>query len=197
MFNGIIKNTGKISKIYKKNKNCTLYILSKMKFKKSEIGSSISCSGACLTLEEVNRNLSKFFISKETLSKTIFKYSKKGDVINLEKSLKFGERMSGHFVQGHVDSTATVNKISIVGKSWVINFKISKILMKYLIQKGSITVNGVSLTISKIFKNSFQIAVIPHTLKLTNLIYLKNKDIVNIEFDILSKYIKKILNKKK
>ena len=86
MFNGIIKNTGKISKIYKKNKNCTLYILSKMKFKKSEIGSSISCSGACLTLEEFNRNLSKFFISKETLSKTIFKYSKKGDVINLEKS---------------------------------------------------------------------------------------------------------------
>ena len=168
-----------------------------MKFKKSEIGSSISCSGACLTLEEVNRNLSKFFISNETLSKTMFKYSKKGDVINLEKSLKFGERMSGHFVQGHVDSTATVNKISIIGKSWVISFKISKILMKYLIQKGSITVNGVSLTISKVFKNSFQIAVIPHTLKLTNLIYLKNKDIVNIEFDILSKYIKKFLNKKK
>ena len=197
MFNGIIKSTGKIIKIYKKNKNCTLYILSKMKFTMKEIGSSISCSGTCLTLEKFNRNLIKFFVSKETLSRTMFKYSKKGDVVNLEKPLKFGEPISGHFVQGHVDSTAIVKKISIVGKSWVINFKISKKLMKYLIQKGSISINGVSLTIAKIFKDNFQIAVIPHTLKLTNLVYLKRKDIVNIEFDILGKYIKKFLNKKK
>ena len=81
MFNGIIKNTGKIIKIYKKNKNCTLYILSKMKFTMKEIGSSISCSGTCLTLEKFNRNLIKFFVSKETLSRTMFKYSKKGDVV--------------------------------------------------------------------------------------------------------------------
>jgi riboflavin synthase len=197
MFNGIIRNTGIISKIYKKNKNCNIYILSKMKFTKKEIGSSVSCSGACLTLENFNRNLIKFFVSKETLNKTIFKYSKKGDIINLEKPLKFGERISGHFVQGHVDTTTTVKKITIVGKSWVINFKISKKFMKYIIQKGSITINGISLTIAKILKDSFEIAVIPHTLKLTNLIHLKKEDIVNIEFDILSKYIKKFLNKKK
>ena len=193
MFNGIVKNTGKIYRIFKKNNNCALEVLSKIKFTKSEIGSSISCSGTCLTLEKYNRNLSKFYISKETLNKTIFKSLKKGDIINLEKSLKYGERISGHFVQGHVDTTSTVKKIDFIGKSWKIYFKLSKKFKKYIVQKGSITINGVSLTIAKIFMDGFQITLIPHTLKLTNLIYLKEKDVVNVEFDVLGKYIKSFL----
>ena len=196
MFNGIIKNTGIINRLYKKNNNCFLYILSKIKFTKKEIGSSISCSGACLTLEKYNRNLSKFYISKETLSKTIFKTSIKGDIINLEKPLKFGERISGHFVQGHVDTTAAVKKINLVGKSLQINFKFSKKFKKYLVQKGSITINGVSLTITKILIDGLQIVIIPQTLKLTNLIHLKEKDVVNIEFDVLGKYIKNFLKRR-
>jgi len=193
MFNGIIKHTGKISKIYKNNNNCIIEILSKIKFSKSEIGSSISCSGACLTLEKYKGNLIKFYISKETLSRTNFKSLNKGDLINLEKSLKYGDRISGHFVQGHVDTTSIIKKIDFVGKSWFVNFKLPKKYKKYLIQKGSITINGVSLTISKILKDGFQIVVIPQTLKLTNLMYLKEKDVVNIEFDVLGKYIKKFL----
>ena len=193
MFNGIIKHTGKISKIYKNNNNCIIEILSKIKFTKHEIGSSISCSGACLTLEKYKGNLSKFYISKETLNRTNFKSSNKGDLINLEKSLKYDDRISGHFVQGHVDITSTIKKIDFVGKSWFVSFKLPKRYMKYLIQKGSITINGVSLTISKILKDGFQIVVIPQTLKLTNLMYLKEKDVVNIEFDVLGKYIKKFL----
>lgn len=193
MFNGIIKHTGKISKIYKNNNNCIIEILSKIKFSKNEIGSSISCSGACLTLEKYKGNLSKFYISKETLNRTNFKSSNKGDLINLEKSLKYGDRISGHFAQGHVDTTSTIKKIDFVGKSWFVNFKLPKKYKKYLIQKGSITINGVSLTISKILKDGFQIVVIPQTLKLTNLMYLKEKDVVNIEFDVLGKYIKKFL----
>ena len=193
MFNGIIKNTGKISKIYKKNNNCFIEIFSKMKFTKNEIGSSISCSGACLTVEKCNKNHVKFYVSKETLNKTIFKSSKKGDIINLEKSLKYGDRISGHFVQGHVDSTCTVKKIHFVGKSWLINFKLLKKYNKYLVSKGSITINGVSLTIAKILKYGFQISIIPQTLKFTNLIYLKEKDLVNVEFDILGKYIKNVI----
>ena len=196
MFNGIIKNTGIINRLYKKNNNCFLYILSKIKFTKKEIGSSISCSGACLTLEKYNRNLSKFYISKETLSKTIFKTSIKGDIINLEKPLKYGERISGHFVQGHVDTTAAVKKINLVGKSLQINFKFSKKFKKYLLQKGSITINGVSLTIAKILIDGLQIAIIPQTLKLTNLIHLKEKEVVNIEFDVLGKYIKNFLKRR-
>ena len=191
MFNGIIKHTGKISKIYKNNNNCIIEILSKIKFSKNEIGSSISCSGTCLTLEKYKGNLSKFYISKETLNRTNFKSSNKGDLINLEKSLKYGDRISGHFAQGHVDTTSIIKKIDFVGKSWFVNFKLPKKYKKYLIQKGSITINGVSLTISKILKDGFQIVVIPQTLKLTNLMYLKEKDVVNIEFDILGKYIKK------
>ena len=193
MFNGIIKHTGKISKIYKNNNNCILEILSKIKFSKNEIGSSISCSGTCLTLEKYKGNLSKFYISKETLNRTNFKSSNKGDLINLEKSLKYGDRISGHFAQGHVDTTSIIKKIDFVGKSWFVNFKLPKKYKKYLIQKGSITINGVSLTISKILKDGFQIVVIPQTLKLTNLMYLKEKDVVNIEFDVLGKYIKKNL----
>ena len=196
MFNGIIKNTGIINRLYKKNNNCFLHILSKIKFTKKEIGSSISCSGACLTLEKYNRNLSKFYISKETLSKTTFKTSIKGDIINLEKPLKYGERISGHFVQGHVDTTAAVKKINLVGKSWKINFKLSKKFKKYLVQKGSITIIGVSLTIAKILIDGLQIVIIPQTLKLTNLIHLKEKDVVNIEFDVLGKYIKNFLKRR-
>ena len=193
MFSGIIKHTGKVSKIYKNNNNCIIEILSKIKFSKSEIGSSISCSGACLTLEKYKGNLSKFYISKETLKRTNFKSSNKGDLINLEKSLKYGNRISGHFVQGHVDTTSTIKKIVFEGKSWLINFKIAKKYKKYLVQKGSITINGVSLTISKILKDGFQIVAIPQTLKLTNLMHLKEKDVVNVEFDVLGKYIKGFL----
>ena len=193
MFSGIIKHTGKISKIYKNTNNCTIEILSKIKFSKFEIGSSVSCSGTCLTLEKYKRNLSKFYISKETLNRTNFKFLNKGDLINLEKSLKYGNRISGHFVQGHVDTTSAIKTIDFVGKSWFINFKLLKRYKKYLVQKGSITINGVSLTICKILKNGFQVVVIPQTLKLTNLIYLKEKDVVNVEFDVLGKYIKNFL----
>ena len=193
MFNGIIKSTATIHKIIKKNNNCVLELLSKMKFNKNEIGSSISCSGVCLTLEKYNKNVSKFYISKETLNKTIFKSSKQGDKINIEKSLRYGERLSGHFVQGHVDTTALINKIEVVGKSWLINFKLNKSYKKYLVEKGSISINGASLTISKLLKNGFQISIIPKTLQLTNLINLKKKDLVNVEFDVLGKYIKNFI----
>ena len=192
MFNGIVKNTGIINKISSKNNNCVLEISSKMQFSKNDIGTSISCSGVCLTVEKFNKNLLEFYVSKETLKKTIFKSLKKGNVINLEKPLKYGQRISGHFVQGHIDTTSCVKKIRHLGKSWLINFKLSNRYKKYLVQKGSITINGVSLTIAKILKYGFQISIIPQTLRLTNLIYLKEKDLVNVEFDILGKYIKSI-----
>ena len=192
MFSGIIDNTGKVIRIYKRNNNCHLEIYTKMKFKKSEVGSSISCSGACLTVEKYNRNVVKFYVTKETLSKTTFKLLKKGSLINLEKPLKYGNRLSGHFVQGHVDTTCSIKKIYFIGKSWLINFKLPNKYKKYLVPKGSIAINGASLTIAKILKYGFQVSVIPQTLKLTNLFFLKEKYLVNVEFDILGKYIKSI-----
>ena len=190
MFNGIVTHTGLVKKVYKKNKNCVLEIESKMKFKKNEIGSSISCSGTCLTLERFNKKISKFYLSKETLNRTIFKSIKKNNIINLEKSMKFGDRISGHFVQGHVDTTSNITNISKIGRSWLLSIKLVNKYRKYIVNKGSVAINGVSLTIAKKNKKDFQIAIIPHTLKLTNLIKLKTNDLVNIEFDILIKYIR-------
>ena len=193
MFSGIIKHTGKIKKINRDMNNCIIEIFSKIKFSRTEIGSSVSCSGTCLTLEKYRKNLCKFYISRETLNRTNFKSMNKGDLVNLEKSLKYGDHISGHFVQGHVDATSTIEKIVLVGKSWFINFKIKKKYKKYLVHKGSITINGVSLTISKILTNGFQIVIIPQTLRLTNLIYLKEKALVNVEFDVIGKYIKNFI----
>ena len=150
MFNGIVTHTGKIHRIHKIKKNCILEVVSNIHFNKDEIGSSISCSGACLTLESYKRNITKFYLSKETLNRTIFKSLKKNSVVNIEKSLKYGERISGHFVQGHVDTVSSVNKINLIGKSWLVTFKLNKIYRKYIVEKGSITINGVSLTISNI-----------------------------------------------
>ena len=141
--------------MYNKNNNCVLEISSNMTFKKNEIGSSISCSGVCLTLEKYKKKIMQFYLSKETLNRTIFNYSKIGDIVNLEKSLRYGDRLSGHFAQGHVDTVSSVKKIDYVGKSWLINFDISKKYLNYLVSKGSITINGVSLTISKVLKGGF------------------------------------------
>ena len=193
MFNGIIKNTGTITKLIKTKNEYLMEVHSLLKLSSREIGSSICCSGVCLTLNKIKGKLSTFYISKETLDKSNFDKAKRGDVINLEKSLKFGDRISGHFIQGHVECTSKIKKISFVGRSCFINFEIQKKFKKYLIKKGSIAVNGVSLTIAKITISGFQIVVIPYTLKYTNLLNLKEKDVVNIEFDILGKYIKKVL----
>jgi len=191
MFNGIIFNTGKVKKKHIDKFGLILTINSKININsKKEIGSSICCSGACLTLTKYkNKNLS-FYISKETIERSNLSMLKINDIVNLEKPIKFGDRISGHFIQGHVDTTARVKKIKLSGKSWYIDFSLEKKFKKYLINKGSIAVNGVSLTIAKVKQNVFQVVVIPHSLKLTNLIKLQEKDLVNIEFDILLKYIK-------
>ena len=135
------------------------------------------------------------FISNETLKRSSFKHLKVNQNINLEKSILFGKSISGHFIQGHVDTVAKIKKIVFVDKAWVINFEIlNKKLKKFLIEKASISINGVSLTISKIYQNSFEITVIPHTLKLTNLKNLKVNSLANVELDIFSKYIYKYSN---
>jgi riboflavin synthase len=193
MFNGIVTHTGIVKKIYKKKSDCIIEVFSKLNLKKNEIGSSISCSGICLTVDKFNKNLINFYVSSETLKKTNFKYLKINDLINIEKSLKYGQRISGHFVQGHVDTTSIVKKIDHFGKSWLISFILSKKNKKYLVQKGSITINGVSLTIAEILNDGFQISVIPKTLQLTNLINLQKNDFVNIEFDVLGKYIRNFI----
>ncbi len=195
MFNGIIYNTGSIQSIKKKKNSLYIGIRSKLRFNPREIGSSVACNGVCLTLVKVEKDIIFFYISKETLIRSNFKFLRKNYIINLEKSISYGQKISGHFTQGHVDTVAKTQKVKIIDKSWIINFQLlNKSLTKFLIEKASISINGVSLTISKVLKNSFEINVIPHTLKLTNLQNLKNKSLVNVELDIFSKYIHKYSN---
>ena len=195
MFNGIIFNTGKVKTLKKNKKSIYVGIQTKIKFNNNDQGSSICCDGVCLTIERIYKGKIFFYISNETLKRSNFKNLKINQIINLEKSLTYGQNISGHFIQGHVDTVAIVKKIIIIDKSWVIRFKISdKKFIKYLTEKASISINGISLTISKINKYFFEINVIPHTLKLTNLINLKINNVVNVELDILSKYIYKYSN---
>jgi len=189
MFNGIVTNQGKIEKITKQSKNCILVLQSNIKFNKKEIGTSVSCNGACLTLCKIKKKLIYFFLSKETLRRSTFKFSKTGENVNLEKSLVFGKRISGHYLQGHIDAIARILKVKSIGKTFFVKFDLNKQDYKYLVEKGSIGINGVSLTISRLFKNAFEIIMIPHTLKLTNLSNLKKGDRVNIEFDLVGKYL--------
>ena len=195
MFNGIIFNTGKVKNIKKKKNSIYIGIQTKMSFSKKDLGSSICCDGVCLTLDQVAKNKIYFYISNETLKRSNFKTLKVNQIINLEKSLLFGKSISGHFIQGHVDTVAKIKKIIFIDEAWIINFKIlDKKLKKFLIEKASISINGVSLTISKVYQNSFEITVIPHTLKLTNLKNLKVNTLANVELDIFSKYIYKYSN---
>jgi len=192
MFNGIIFNKGTIKNIKKNTKSILIGIKSNLKIKKEELGSSISCNGVCLTLVKIDKKIIYFYISIETIRRSNFSKIKIGDEVNLEKSLVYGQKISGHFTQGHVDTTAKVKKILLVDNSWILKLEFkNKKLIKHLEEKASISINGVSLTISKISNKNIILNIIPHTLKLTNLKNLRLNDTVNVELDIFGKYIYK------
>jgi len=190
MFNGIIYNQGKVNRISETKKGKSIFIVTNITLKKENIGMSIACDGVCLTLVSIKKNILEFYLLQETINRSKFKYLKVGDLINLELPMKFGQDISGHICQGHVDTTSKVVKISKRGTSKVLEFNVNRKYKRILIEKASILINGVSLTISKITRKGFEIWLIPHTLKLTNLSNIKINTVVNIEFDILSKYVK-------
>ena len=192
MFNGIIFSTGKVKNITKKSNSIYVEIQTNINLTKKDLGASICCDGVCLTVEKILKNKIFFYISNETLKRSNFNTLKINQIINLEKSLSFGKNISGHFIQGHVDTVAKIKKIKFIDKAWMLNLEIlDKRLNKFLMEKASISINGVSLTISKVYQNSFEITVIPHTLKLTNLKNFKVNSLANVELDIFSKYIYK------
>ena len=197
MFNGIIYNKGIISKIIKRPKGLNIFVKSNFKLSNKDIGLSVACDGVCLTLISYKNKIMEFYLSKETIVRSKFKYLEIKDTINLELPLKYGTKISGHICQGHVDTVGKVLYVKKIDKSFLFEFEIPKKERKHLIEKASICVNGISLTISKITKKGFQIWIIPHTFKLTNLSKVKKGSLVNIEIDILSKYVKNFFNAKK
>ena len=197
MFNGIIFNQGVITKIQKRPKGINIFVKSDLKLIKKDIGVSVSCDGVCLTLITISGKIMEFYLSDETIQRSKFKFLKVKDKINLELPLKYGQKISGHICQGHIDTVGKISNIKIIDKSYLFELEIVKKERINLIEKASVCVNGISLTISKLTKKGFQIWVIPHTLKLTNLSTLKKNSTVNIEIDILSKYVRNYFNEKK
>ena len=197
MFNGIIFNKGKITNITKRAKGINIFIKSKLKLSNKQLGISISCDGVCLTLISYKKGISEFYLSNETIKRSKFRYIKLNDRINLELPLKYGQKISGHICQGHVDTVGKILSVNKIDKSYLFDFEINKKERKNIIEKASICINGISLTISKVTKKGFQIWIIPHTYKLTNLSSLKKGNLVNVEIDILSKYVRNYFYEKK
>ena len=197
MFNGIIFKKGLITKIRKRDKGINIFIKSDLKLNSSDIGVSVACDGVCLTLISIKNKIMEFYLSDETINRSKFNHIKLNDKINLELPLKYGQKISGHICQGHVDTVGKVLSIKKIDKSFLFDFDLPKKERKHLIEKASICVNGISLTISKVTKKGFQIWIIPHTYKETNLSILKKSSLVNIEIDILSKYVRNYFNEKK
>ena len=197
MFNGIIFNKGIIKKILKRPKGINIFIKSNIKLSKKDVGVSVACDGVCLTLITIKNKIMEFYLSNETIQRSKFKFLKINEQINLELPLKYGQKISGHICQGHVDTVGKIKNIKKIDKSYLFVFEIPLKERKNIIEKASICINGISLTISRVTKKGFQIWIIPHTFKLTNLSKLRTGSLVNIEIDILSKYVKNFFNEKK
>mgnify|MGYP003624023261 CR=1 FL=1 len=192
MFTGIIEGLGSIVQF---NKNTSRRSAAKMKIKLGKlakglkVGDSVAINGVCLTAIKISSNQAEFEMIGETIKKTNLGHLKSGDKVNIERSLKVGDRLEGHFVLGHVDGIGFISKIEKHTNQIKLWIEVSKKLSDYIIEKGSVTVDGISLTVVDSLKNKFSVTIIPHTMDVTNLSYKKIGDKVNIETDILGKYI--------
>tara|TARA_B100001750_G_C15468786_1_gene578595 strand:+ start:175 stop:771 length:597 start_codon:yes stop_codon:yes gene_type:complete len=198
MFAGIVSDTGRIMNIEKKGD--FLYTISS-NYQDIEVGNSISCSGVCLTVvksgTDSERSWFSVNVSQETLNCTTIGKWNVGSIVNLEKSLVFGGRIEGHFVSGHIDGVAKVIKIKPEKDSLRFTFEPPMNLMKYIVTKGSVALNGISLTINEVTSETFGVNIIPHTRNETNFRNLKENELVNLEIDILARYLSGIVTKNK
>jgi riboflavin synthase len=194
MFTGIIESLGIVKNIVQEGENYQITIESDFT-KDLKIDQSVAHNGVCLTTVHIEGNEYTVTAIKETLDKSNFKHLKIGNLINLERAMVLGARLDGHIVQGHVDQTATCTAIKEEDGSWFFDFDYDATLNNITIEKGSITINGVSLTVVNSKKNSFSVAIIPYTYEHTNFHTFKKGTVVNLEFDVIGKYVAKLLEK--
>ncbi|MBT8324613.1 MAG: riboflavin synthase [Winogradskyella sp.] len=191
MFTGIIESIGIIEKTEKESENLHITVKSDLA-KELKIDQSVAHNGVCLTVVHKTDKFYSVTAIQETLDKTNLGLLKDGDAVNLERAMKLGDRLDGHIVQGHVDHTGTCTSIENKDGSWIFSFNYDSSLNNITIEKGSITVNGVSLTVVNSNINSFSVAIIPYTYKHTTFGKLKVGDTVNLEFDVIGKYVKRL-----
>ena len=194
MFTGIIETLGIVKNIVKEGENFHITIESDFT-SDLKIDQSVAHNGVCLTTVAINGNEYTVTAIKETLEKSNFKHLKIGDKINLERAMVLGARLDGHIVQGHVDQTAVCTNVTEDDGSWIFSFEYDSSLNNITIEKGSITVNGTSLTVVNSKDNTFSVAIIPYTYEFTNFHTFEKGTVINLEFDVIGKYVAKLLVK--
>jgi riboflavin synthase len=195
MFTGIVSDAY-IEQLIADPEGWELVINAPMIAEKVNIGDSVAIDGACLSVIKIQGSLLSFYVSTETIDKTIIQFYTKGTKINIELPMQPTGYLGGHYVLGHVDTTAMVSKIIPGEKAWFFNIQVPEQFVKYVVYKGSVAINGISLTINKVNGNEIELCIIPVTISKTNMSLLKEKSMVNIEFDILAKYTEQLLNKR-
>lgn len=196
MFTGIIEEVGTIEQIEPTAGGKSFTIKGGELAKTTKIGGSIAVNGACMTITKIDGDLMNFDAIQESLEKTNLKHLQKGDEVNLESALKFGDKLEGHLLQGHVDTEGEVEDHISAKEKNTLTIKFPKEIAKYLALKGSIAINGVSLTVSHLELKTFSVELIPHTLEKTNLKNLQKGDKVNLEIDSIARYLESLLNAK-
>jgi riboflavin synthase len=191
MFTGIITDIAEVQKIQHRG-DTRFEFITRLDTTSFEIGASIACNGTCLTIVDIGKDWFAVDVSSETLSKTTLGLWEVGTLVNLERPLTLSDELGGHLVSGHIDGVGQVSSIKIDGNSIRYYFEAEKQLMKFIAIKGSVAVNGVSLTVNEIFGNTFGVNIIPHTQSNTNFSTIKTEDTVNIEIDMLARYVARL-----
>jgi riboflavin synthase len=197
MFTGLVMEMGDVVSLQKKGSGARLFLRAKRVSEGAEIGDSISINGTCLTVVEKKEDTLGFDLSGETLGSTDLGQLKVRDRVNLEPSLRLDAKLGGHFVTGHIDGTGRVKSKTLTGDVYSIVIGVEKRLVDFLVEKGSVAVDGISLTVVDVFNDGFSIVIIPHTAQMTTIGFKGPGDTVNIEVDILGKYVSKFLNRSK
>lgn len=193
MFTGLIEGTGMVVKMEPRGKDMRLSIQASFNLEALQIGESVSVDGVCLTIVSWERRTFRVDVSQETLSRTTIGQRRVGHEVNLERALRLGDRLGGHLVNGHVDGRARVFSRKSKGDSLVFEFEVDAPLARYFVEKGSVAVNGISLTVNRCDERSFEVNIVPHTAQMTTVRNLKVGDEVNIEVDVIGKYVEKFV----
>jgi len=193
MFTGIIQDVGSISRVECEPEQAHMIFNTALDMGNLQLGDSVACNGCCLTITDKSDHTFAATLSLETLDLTIFSDAREGDAVNLEPALCVGDALGGHMVTGHVDGVGVVQSVRAIGEHREIMFKIPDPLARYVVGKGSVTINGVSLTVNKVGRNDFTVNLIPHTLSHTNLGALQTGAKVNIETDMYGRYVERLM----
>jgi riboflavin synthase len=194
MFTGIVESMGTVKRLARKGEDARLFIDTSMNLDDLKIGDSIAINGACLTVTEKTGSIFSADVSAETMARTNIKLLKSGEKVNLEKSLRMNSFLGGHLVLGHVDGMGKIKEKITKANSIQFGVEIDNDLSRYVVEKGSVAVDGISLTVNSCEKSRFHVNIIPHTARNTTLEFKKVADLVNIETDIIAKYVEKFLN---